>query len=281
MLPRDIWIIARFEVWRHLRSRHGALGLVLLMLASGVLGYQIGGYSEAVDALVDQAHPALLMGGGMLQSMTELPIDQLMEVLNAHPPMLVMLFAGLLSMVPLATYVFAFDQTASEIETRHARYLLFRSDRDAIYLGKALGAYLMVAGAVTVATALLAAFILARSGTFAPVEDTLYMGRAWLTCLATAVPYVAFLGMLGAVVGKSRRVLSVAVFFWIVLGIVGGLLSSWRPELDLTPYLFPSLSRYHLLTDSFSMGLPTFVHLVLFSVTCVGLGLWRFRRRDL
>ncbi|MGB1700171.1 MAG: ABC transporter permease subunit [Nannocystaceae bacterium] len=281
MLPRDIWIIARFEVWRHLSSRHGVLGLVLLVLASGVLGYQIGGYTEEVDALVDQAHPALVVGGGMLQSMTELPLDRLLEVLDAHPPMLVMLFAGLLSMVPIATYVFAFDQTASEIETRHARFLLFRSERDAIYLGKALGAYLMVAGALTIATALLAAFILARSATFAPVTDTLYVGRAWLTCLATAIPYVAFLGLVGAVVGKSRRVLSVAVFFWIGLGIVGGAISHWRPELDVTPYLFPSVARFHLLTDSFSMALPTLVHLVLFSVACVGLGLWRFRRRDL
>ena len=131
------------------------------------------------------------------------------------------------------------------------------------------------------ATALLAAFILARSATFAPVTDTLYVGRAWLTCLATAIPYVAFLGLVGAVVGKSRRVLSVAVFFWIGLGIVGGAITHWQPALDITPYLFPSVARFHLLTDSFSMALPTLAHLVLFSVACVGLGLWRFRRRDL
>ena len=100
------------------------------------------------------------------------------------------------------------------------RYLLFRSDRRAIFLGKWLGAYLIVAGAATLALLTLGVFIGAQIEDFHWARDSLYLLRIWGTVLLLAVPYVSFLGLLGAVVGRARRVPLVALGFWTVAGIL-------------------------------------------------------------
>jgi ABC-type transport system involved in multi-copper enzyme maturation permease subunit len=278
---RDIVVIARFELWRHLRSRHGMVSLLMLVLFCGLTGWRLAGYADEMEALSKQAGSGMGAIAGMIEGVTELPATAIARTLEHHPPVLVALFALVILLLPIWTLVTAYDQTASDIETKHVRYLLFRSDRASIYLGKSLGALLLVGGSLALALGVLGLFLALESNALDSASGLLYLFRIWLTAMLFTIPFIALLGAVGALVGRARRTVSATVMIWIGVNAGAGIAklstdSSWNIE-----YLYPTTGRFNLMVDDLSIMGPTVAYLGVFSVVALSLGLLRFKRRDL
>ena len=279
--PHDIWVIARFELIRHLRSRHVIVAGVLLVVFCAFGAYQLTEFADKLAELGREMGPALDMIAGMVEGVTGLPVLGVRGLLREHPPVLVALFALVMGLMPLLCIILAYDQTATDIETRHVRYLLFRSDRVSIYLGKALGAQLIVALAVGLALLVFGAFLGIRTNSLEGMKGVLYLGRIWVTAVLYALPFVALLGLVSALIGRARRSLTVTFLYWFAVSILSGLLSLADESFDQLSYLFPSVGRFDLLLDSPGDLRNTVLYLVAFTLITGGLGLWRFRSRDL
>jgi ABC-type transport system involved in multi-copper enzyme maturation permease subunit len=278
---QDIWVIARFEVLRHLRSRHAIAAGLLLVVFCGFGAYQLAELADRVAALGREIGPALDLVAGMVEGVTGLPILGVRGLLAEHPPILVALFGLVLGLMPLLSIILAYDQTATDIETRHVRYLLFRSDRVSIYLGKALGAQLIVAIAIAIVLLVFGVFLGMRTDAIEGFEGVVYLGRIWVTAVLYAIPFVALLGLISALIGRARRSLTVAFFYWFSVVVLAGLLSMAHESLAHLSYLFPSVGRFNLLFDDPEQLRNTVLYLIAFTLVAGSLGLWRFRSRDL
>lgn len=281
MNPRDIWVIARFELARHLRSRHTIVAGVLLVGFCAYGSYELANYADQIAKVGRELGPVLDMIAGMVEGVTGLPAVAIRGLLTTHPPVLVALFALVLLLMPLLTIVLAYDQTATDIETRHVRYLLFRSDRVSIYLGKSLGAWILVAAAVALVLALFGLFLGLRSSSLEGVRGVVYLVQIWVTAALYALPFIALLGLISALVGRARRSLSFTLLYWFAVVTSAGLLGLADEKFEVLAYLFPATGRFDLLVDDFGDKRDVLLYLVAFTLVAGGLGLWRFRSRDL
>ncbi len=274
-------MIAKFELARHLRSRHTIVAAVLLVAFCGLSSYQLAEYADRLAAVGRELGPALDMIAGMVEGVTELPAVAIRGLLRERPPVLVALFALVLALMPLLTTILAYNQTATDIETRHIRYLLFRSDRVSIYVGKSLGAWMLVAGAIGLVLVLFGVFLGLRSNSLEGMRGVIYLVRIWLTAACYAVPLIVLLGLISALVGRARRSLSLTLLFWFGVTVASGLLGLADERLEILAYLFPTTGRFGLLLDGLGDKFGMILYLLVYTAIVGGLGLWRFRSRDL
>jgi ABC-type transport system involved in multi-copper enzyme maturation permease subunit len=278
---RDIATIARFEITRHLRSRHAIVAGVILVGFCGFGSYQLAELADQIADVSRDMGPGLNMITGMVESLTGLPAVAIGQLLREHPPVLVALFGMVMTLMPILCLILAYDQTATDIETRHVRYLLFRTDRLSIYLGKSLGALGIIAAAIGVALLVVGAFLGLRSSALEGMSGVVYLTRIWLTAVAYAIPFVALLGLMSALVGRPRRTLSLTVLCWFAVGTAAGVLGFVDESFHKLRYLFPTVGRFELMFDDFSDMRTTVLYLLCFTLVAGGLGAWRFRTRDL
>lgn len=259
------------------------LSLLMLLLFCGFTGRQLADYADKMSALSEQMGPASGMGviTGMIEGVTRLPANAIAKTLGEHPPVLVALFALVLLLLPIWTLVTTYDQTASDIETKHVRYLLFRSDRISLYLGKSLGAFILVAGSLALALSVLGIFLAIYSDALSEVSGVLYLLRIWVTAALFTIPFITVLGLFGALIGRARRTMSLTVMYWIGVNALAGILSFAIDSSLKLEYLYPTTGRFNLLVDDLSILGPTAAYLVVFSVVALGLGILRFKSRDL
>jgi Cu-processing system permease protein len=281
VIIRDIAIIARFEVMRHLRSRHAIVAGLILIGFCGFGSYKLAEFADQIDEVGRELGPVLGMITGMVESLTGLPAVAIGNLLDEHPPVLVALFALIMMLMPILCLTLAYDQTATDIETRHVRYLLFRTNRLSIYFGKALGALAIIAAAVGLVLVVFGVFLGLRSNSLQGAAGVVYLARIWLTAIAYAIPFVALLGLMSALVGRPRRTLSLTVLYWFAVGTAGGLLGLVDESFENLHYLFPTFGRFNLMLDNFSDMSGTVLYLLCFTLVAGGLGAWRFRTRDL
>lgn len=283
MRPRldDILAIARFELACHLRSRHTIVAGVMLVLCCVFGSWQLSDYADRITELGREVGPALDLVSGMIEGVTGLPVSAVRRLLEHHPPVLVALFALDLFLMPLLCTLLAYDQTATDIETKHVRYLLVRSDRASIYLGKTLGAWLLVMIAVSLGLIVVGGFLALRSSALEGFEGVVYLVRIGLTTGLLALPMVAVLGLISTLVGRARRALSVTLLVWVGVLIAAGLLARVHEDLALVRYLFPSAGRFGLLFDDFGELAEIIGYQLGYALVSGGAGLWWFGRRDL
>ncbi len=280
MIARDIAVIARFEVMRHLRSRHAIVAGLILIGFCGFGAYKLADFADQIDRVGRELGPVLGMITGMIESLTGLPAVAIGNLLDDHPPVLVALFALIMMIMPILSLTLAYDQTATDIETRHVRYLLFRTNRWSIYLGKALGALAIIAAAVGLVLAVFGVFLGLRSNSLQGLAGVVYLLRIWVTAVAYSVPFVALLALMSALVGRPRRTLVLTVLYWFAIVTASGLLGLVDESFEDLRYLFPT-DGFNLLLDNPKGMIGTVLYLLAFTLVAGGLGAWRFRTRDL
>jgi ABC-type transport system involved in multi-copper enzyme maturation permease subunit len=283
--PKQMWQVCRFEAERRLRSVTGIAALVGLVLASAAVGHQLAKAARLLKAATDgEDSSGLEMMADMVAGLTEFPLNTVRDSLSAHSPPLVGAFAFLMFLMPLLAVALGYDQCASDIETRHARFLAFRIDRTSLYLGKLLGTWTLLSLTVAVATLSIAAYLSIGSGTMPSVSDLAYLGRIIATVSVSALPLLTFFGLLGSLRGTTRRLLLFAALFWLTVSVVA---ASLRHGFDLPMFadvvdmLWPTHGRWPLVLDERGSWLVATTKTLVYAGVTGGLGLLHFRKRDL
>ena len=283
--PLQLWQVCRFEVLRRLRSVAGIVALLVLVVASAVVGRQLARVARLLnEAASGEEAGAFEMVADMVAGMAGFPLDMVRATLDAHSPPLVGAFAFLMFAMPLLTLFMGYDQCASDIETRHARFLAFRVDRVTLYLGKLLGAWALISMVVGVATVSMAGYIWVAGGSVPTASDFAYLGRIVATVSVSALPLLTLLGLLGTLRGQARRVVLFAILGWIVVSIAAGVLRhAWDLPMaaDTVEALWPTTGRWSLILDEGGPWLMSAGRAVVYSLIVGALGVLHFRKRDL
>lgn len=283
--PAQLWHVCRFEVLRRLRSVSGIVALVVLVITSSVVGRQLAQAARMLnEAKSSRDAAALEMVTELIAGMAGFPLETVRASLEAHAPPLVGAFAFLMFVMPLLTLTMGYDQTASDIETRHARFLAFRIDRVTLYMGKLLGAWLLVSMIVATAAVSMAGYIWVAGGALPELADFAYLARIVATVSIAALPLLTFLGLLGTLRGRSRRVVLFTVLWWVAVSLAAAAVRfGLEMELlaDVVDSLWPTTGRWSLILDEGGPWLSSAARVALYSLVVGVLGLLHFRRRDL
>ena len=115
----------------------------------------------------------------------------------------------------------------------------------------------------------------------AQLSSVLYLLRIWVTATLFTIPFITLLGLFGALIGRARRTISMTVMYWIGVNALAGILVFALDSSLKLEYLYPTVGRFNLLVDDLHLLGPTAAYLAVFSAIALGLGLLRFKSRDL
>ncbi|MBI1732133.1 MAG: hypothetical protein HYR49_05115 [Gammaproteobacteria bacterium] len=195
-----------------------------------------------------------------------------------RPPTLSLFFLLFMGFIPLFTMWGAGDQTATDIGTRHLRYLIPRCGRTEIYIGRFLGAlvFMAIVHAVIVGTGVLVAWYADGQ-----VGIAGYGARILAVAFLYTLPYVALMSLYGAMLGSAAGAILTAIATYALVSIGSSLMSlSWQPA-EYLGYLFPVPLKHALLAGQGAGFGAALGALVVYGLIYFLAGWYVFQRRDI
>jgi hypothetical protein len=269
---RRLGIIAVFELRR---SFAGPFGLLAASLFIVFHTWAIRGALRWTTGLLGFAQ----LGSGVLGWITGLDTSTVSGAFSGHPPMLVAFFLLALSATPPLVFLATCDQLASDIGRRHVRFVLLRTARGPLFLGKALGAFLFVAllqAAATMAAVLVATVV----GTADGLDAITFGVRILASLLAFSLPFVALMAFAGVLLPHPALGLAVGLGLQFVVWMASTLGRLVDPRMQHLHLAFPTAFRFDLISERAGDLALAFGHMATLTILFATAGLLLFRWRD-
>lgn len=265
----------------------GGLVLILVMLALGLVAVQI---MTAIDRVGGERLRGLYPLGlgsllrGFFQADNDLTIDYAGWALHLaidQVPVVSCCWLLLLALVPFLATFGTFNLVAADAQRRGFRYLLLRSDRTSIYLGRF--------AASAVLSSVVWFLLLAIASTYLGLTVTGVAWRplmldalwCWATCSITALPYLALTAAFSTVIPSGLGALVLAtVAIGMVPGLAFALSTLWTPLWHVM-HALPWGVQFLLLHPSPTVVAAAAAACLGYTVIFLWVGLHCFQRRDL
>jgi hypothetical protein len=185
-----------------------------------------------------------------------------------------------LTLIPVFVLWGAGDQTASDIGSKHLRFLIPRCGRLDIYVGRFVGAVLFIFAFHLIIVAIATAI----SGATDPndgAEVFAFGMRAALITLFYALPYVALMSFVGALTGSAPIAVLTAISGYTIVAVIANLAALSWPAAAYLGYLTPAPLKSSLLTGETGDILVGGAALLAYTAVYFAAGWWVIRRRDI
>jgi ABC-2 type transport system permease protein len=282
----ELWTVTRAELRRTVRSARALLLLLIYGTFTVLAGLVVAALTRGIEQQLDptgavQARSsllALLVGGD----------EGAFRALSGLPLLVPLVFRLTLVFLPLYVALLGFDQLSSEVGSRSVRYLVVRSRRSSIVLGKFAAQALVLAALVGVVVGGLFLAAGLRADIADPPAYAAVAARFWAAGTSLALAYLALTtlasGITSTPAGSLFTNLGFLLAFW-ALDLVGSRgeiqhrmtgQASWSEPLK---WLSPSAYTSGLLGPS-SATLTSMVAYTCFAAVFLA-GAWAiFRVRD-
>ena len=225
----------------------------------------------------------------IVSGLLDLPGDEArattIHLLQEHPALLSMALLLMIYIVPFAVSAASFNQTAGDIGTRGLRFLLSRTERPNIFLGRFLAALFFVSMSLVLVVFLVAIYLHFKLDIYP--ASSLFLWASWgcVSFIFYALPYVALAAWVSCCMRTPFSALAMtylaALGPTLLLMIAKGILGSISMDLDWLPLLMPWGWKFHLFSSELSQVVQGGAVMVGFTVLFLLAGLMTFRRRDL
>jgi ABC-type transport system involved in multi-copper enzyme maturation permease subunit len=202
-------------------------------------------------------------------------------LLEERPALLSLIFLVLVFGMPFAISFLAFNQVTGDIQSHGLRYLLLRTERGNIYLGRFLGTAAFSTAVMAVIVATITLYLGLRVRLYPAGALAAWAAYGFLALALLMLPYIAVCSILSASVDSPflSLVLAKLVIGGVLLfSVLGGL--KWE-AVKLVKYALPWGWQNYLLHPEpshwFGAGLACLLYTAVFLV----LGYARFETRDL
>lgn len=281
MRPRDIGIVIAHEIRRLLRGPQGILFCVLFAGAFVPLAFWM---RELAIKLGDFRGPASARGMEIVYEplawFTELDKETISGLVQDHPPALLLFFSSALFFTPFLAMMGSFDQTASDIRIRGLRYVLLRTDRTSLYIGKTLGALSVFAALSLLAVMLVGVLLAMTDGGLGGAGGVVYLARIWASVVVFAVPFVALMGLTNALTGHPYLALGLGFGIQFAVWLLATIGGNYVDALAHVQLIFPTAFKYHLVSDGMGDVVQALAQQAAFTAVVFTAGWLAFRRRD-
>jgi ABC-type transport system involved in multi-copper enzyme maturation permease subunit len=185
----ELWTVTRAELRRTVRSARALLLLLIFGTFTLLAGLVVGAITRGIEQQMDPTQ-AIQARSGLLALLVD-GNGEALRALSGLPVVVPLVFRLTLVFLPLYVALLGFDQLSSEVGSRSVRYLVVRSRRASILLGKFAAQALVLAALVAVVVG----GLFLAAGFKADLEDPLgYAGMAlrfWAAGMTLALAYLA------------------------------------------------------------------------------------------
>jgi hypothetical protein len=219
-------------------------------------------------------------GPSVVGTVTNMDDDDTSNILEDKPALISLFMLLLTLFLPFLTALGAFNQTAGDIGTRGLRYLLLRTERANVYLGRMIGTYLFTLTVITVIIAVVGIYLMIKVPFYSSGDMFLALLRGWFMCAIFALPWVALCAWISALIPMpflSLLVSAGGLAFWVIINAIA---RSKADAAEYVSYLTPWGFKWWLYSANIGKVLGGVAIMLAFTALFVFLGLRYFNRRD-
>jgi ABC-2 type transport system permease protein len=295
-------LIARHSVRHGIRGGAGLVAVFMtlvvgLIMATIVLGplETIGEATERAESRMGQRlsdeerarfreelNEKVIEAGGKAIKWAIEPSDETLDYLAVQKPVTVSAILVLLMLVtPFLSCLAGFNQTAGDISTKGLRFLLIRTERPNIFIGRFLGTYLFSALTFLITFLILAIYMAIKIKVHSAGDMVPWLLQGYLRLMLFSLPYVALCALISCAIDSSFGSLAIslliAYFVPMLVAIASGINAGARYLGYITPWGF----KYWLLEPLGPKFFGGIAAMIGFTVLLLWAGLAHFSKRDL
>ncbi len=202
-------------------------------------------------------------------------------LLNRRPALVSAILMLLLFFLPFLICLGSFNQLSGDIQYKGLRYLLLRTERSNIFLGRFLGTVVFTLGVLALVLLVLFLYLAFKANYYPAGEVFLWLLQGFLALVLFALPYIALCAWISCAVDSPFVALVICELLAIFPPIFVAIASAIEPNLHVLGWLLPWPFRYTLLHPNPLYWLLAVGDMLLFTSLFVFLGLRHFQKRDL
>lgn len=282
MNPKHVKILMGFELRQSFKTAPFVLASLFLFLPLIWFLSKLSNHADLINDLssgnITQEQTFLLGAVKWMAGMDEGFVNRLFM---DHSAFVTMMFVLTAFAVPFLTMIAALDQNASDIGSKGIRFLLPRTSRDNLLVGRFLGimfswsTMLILSGLAVTITALVLDDV---HGTSLVIADGF-----WFTVgvILVAAPFAAFMALCSVVTGNPLLSVTMGIGTYLGVFLLGGLGGWIHSSLKMFRFLFPAPLRYDLMLGDTSQMSIAVVAMIAYSIAFLVLAGMFLRKRDL
>jgi ABC-type transport system involved in multi-copper enzyme maturation permease subunit len=205
--------------------------------------------------------------------------DDVARLFREQSPTMAAFFVIALWATPLFATMVGCDQTASDLASKHLRFLIPRTGRGSIYLARYVGAAVLLATAQVVAT-VLAAVVASLGESTSAGDGVLFVVRVALVLVLYSAAFVALFAPLTAAIPAPAVVALAGLGTYAVLVILAGTVKNRWPWMEHVLFITPGGFKSLLLEPGLGPVLTAAGGLGALSAVYLAAGWSIFRGRD-
>lgn len=284
MFRRDdhIRLIAAHYLKHSLRGGAGII-FIFLGLVTGLLCAQIvlASFELAQDSGVDPGDVIRVADEG-LRRFSSLPGEQIAYLTTTKPAPISAFLVMMFFATPMLAVLGAFNQLSGDIGSKGLRYLVQRTERTKLFLGRLIGAYILTLIVFLLLFAIVAAFMLGTIAMYPAADMLLWMAEGYLRLAVLALPYTALCAWLSAAIDSPFGTLAVALAIILFVPVVLSMAGTINPDVGgVLAYFHPGGYKWWLIHPNLGLGLAGTGVMAGFAALFTWLGWRHFERRDL
>ncbi len=279
---KHIKILAGFEFRQAVKGAPGILAGAFLFFPLVWLMTKLVGNAEILNDLasgnLSQEQTFLIEAVKWFADLEEGFMDRLFV---EHSPFVTTMFVMTVFATPFLTMIAALDQNATDIGSKGIRFMLPRTSRDNLLLGRFLGH--LAFWALLIGLAGVAVTILAVALDDVHSTSTVLLDGAWFTAglVLVATPFVAFMAVCSVTTGNPLLSITMGLGAYLAIFLMGGLGGWFHESLKVIRFVFPAPLRYDVMLGSWTDGLVAVIAMLVYAVAYLLLAGWILRKRDL
>jgi ABC-2 family transporter protein len=207
--------------------------------------------------------------------------DQARFLVRQRPALVSAILMVLLFVMPFLACFGSFNQLAGDIQYRGLRYLLLRTERANIFLGRFIGTALFTAVVLAILLAVLYLYLVFKADFYSPIEMALWLGQGYVALLLFGLPYIALCSWISAAMDSPLVSLVICELVTLFPIIFVAVASGIHPSLGYIGYITPWPLKYMLIHPNPLYLALSALALLGFTALFLLLGLRHFQKRDL
>ncbi len=282
MNPKHIKILLSFELKQSFKSAPSVLAALFLFLPLAWFLSKLYNHASLINDFasgnISQEQTFLLGAAKWMAGMDKGFVDRLFM---DHSPFVTLMFVMTVFAVPFLTMIAALDQNASDIGSKGIRFLLPRTSRDNLLVGRFLGtmtswsAMLILSGIAVTITALILDDV---HGASVVISDGIWFT---VSIILVATPFAAFMALCSVVTGNPLLSITMGIGSYLGVFLLGGLGGWIHSSLKLFRFLFPAPLRYDLMLGDMTKTSVAMIAMIAYSLAFLILAGLFLRKRDL
>jgi ABC-2 type transport system permease protein len=297
-------LIAGHSVRHGIRGGAGLVSLFLTLVIGLVLASVVISPLDAVDQQIDRMEQhaggdrmtdaekaetrqrvnleVVKIAGKAINWVVEPDADQLDYLTSQKPAIVSAILVMLFLVTPLFSCLAGFNQTSGDIGSKGLRFLLIRTERQNIFIGRFIGTFLFAA-LVNLALFLILAIYMAAKVKVHPAGDmVLWLGQGYLRVMLFTLPYIAVCAWVSCAIDSPFGSLVLALMATYLFPLIVGRGAALNSSVGYLNYLTPWGWKYWLLEPIASAHfLGAAVAMLAFGAGFLFLGMRYFKKRDL